>query len=298
MNKYIHRFHVLSISLGLLAAIGFVYNSVILGLLFPKVERFDPIGTQWEIAGIIVGASLFLIAVFHLVAMLAMLLRALNLRSVSWRVAALLVLGILSGILILADLTMLQEIGKQYAQGWHSTGEWTILFTSTALHALFIGLSLPALIANLRAPGSSPDEPMLRDHVAFQLTHLTGSLCGALGTAAWLTAVAIQAPTWILEQTVITLGGLILTPYLLILLVWLWSKRKDLIPDWFDEKQIQDVAKASLGTLLVTPPIMLLFYLLQIKLPDGDLWGLLWLPAYLFLTLLTFSAGTLLLSRE
>ncbi len=298
MGKGLHRLHILSISLGLVAAIGFVYNSVILGLIFPKVERFDPIGTQWEIAGIVVGASLFMIALFHLVAVLTMLLRALNLRAVSWRVAALLVLGILSGILILADLTMLQEIGKQYAQGWHSTGEWTILFTSSALHALFIGFTLPALLANLREPGSSPDEPMLKDHVVFQLTHLTGFLCGALGTAAWIIAVALQVPAWILEQIVFTLGGLILIPYCLILLIWLWFKRKDFIPDWFDEKQIQDLAKAGLGTLFIVPPIMILFYLLQTKLPNGEVWGLLWLPAYLFLTLLTFSAGTLLLSRE
>jgi MFS family permease len=298
MNKLLHRLHVLSVSLGLVAAIGFVYNSVILGLLFPKIERFDPIGTQWETAGIVVGVSLFMIADFHLASVLTLLLRSIQFRAVSWRVAALLVLGILSGILILADVTMLQEIGKQYAQGWHSTGEWIILFTSTTLHALFIGLGLSTLLANLRAPSSSPDEPMLRDHVVFQLTHLTGFLCGALGTAAWITAVALRVPTQIVEKTVITLGSLILMPYFLILMFWLWSKRKDFIRDWFDEKQMHDLAKASLGTLFVTPPAMILLYLLQVNLPNGELWSLLWLPAYLFLTLLTFSAGTLLLSKQ
>ena len=112
MSKFLHRLHVLSISLGLVAAIGFVYNIVILGLLFPKVERFDPIGTQWEIAGIVVGVCLFVIAAFHLAAVLALLLSMIERRSASWRLAALLVLGLLSGIMILADLTMLQEIGK------------------------------------------------------------------------------------------------------------------------------------------------------------------------------------------
>ncbi len=298
MRKHLRRLHVLSISLGIVAAIGFVYNIVILGMLFPRVERFDPIGTQWETAGIVVGVSLFVIALFHLSGVLTLLLSMLARRAASWRLAAIIFLGVISGILILADLTMLQEIGKQYAQRWHSTGEWIILFTSSGLHALFIGLALPALLSNLREQRSPEAEPMLKDHVLFQLTHITGLLCGSLGLAALIAALAFQVPTGIVEQTVFVLGSLVLAPYLLILLTWLWSKRKEGIREWFDEKQFQDLARASLAALLVSLPIMILLYWQQRAYPADSLWPHVWLPAYLFITLLTFSAGTLFLSRD
>jgi hypothetical protein len=298
MKKNLHRFHVLSISLGTVAAIGFLYNLVILSILCPKVERFDPISAQWEIAGIVVGISLFLIALFHLAGVLALLLNMIARRSVSWWRASLLFLGILSGIMILSDLAMLQDIGKQYAQGWNSTGEWIILFTSSGLHGLFIGLTLPALITNLRIPGSDAEEPALKDHVMFQLLHITGLLCGLLGVGMTIAAVAFQVPLWILEQTAITVSSLILAPFVLILLIWFWFRRRESPGEWFDEKQLQDLGKAALGSLLISTPIMILLYWLQRAFPEPGLWPHIWLPTYLFCTLLVFSSTTLLQSRS
>jgi len=298
MSSALRRLHILSTSSGFFASTGFLYNFVLLILLYPRVSQLEPISAQWEKAGILFGACLFIIAVFHALAVLTLILTAIKRQETSWRSAGAIVVGIISGILILADIAMLQDIGNQYAMGWDSNGEWTILFISQAFHALFILLALPFLISHLRLPQRPVEEPAAKDDTLFQLAHTTGALCGGLGTAACAAAFAFKLPVWIVEQTILSLGSLLLSPYLLVLTLWLYLNRKDALIDWFDEKQLQDVSRAALHSLLWVIPMMTLLFFLQTRLPEGNIWSLLWFPVYIFLTLTILSSNTLYLSRN
>ncbi|MBN2557097.1 MAG: hypothetical protein JXA97_14290 [Anaerolineales bacterium] len=298
MNKALRRSHILSTSSGFLASAGFLYNFILLILLYPRVSQFKPISTRWEQAGILFGACLFILAVFHALAVLTLVFAAIKRRETSWRSAGAIVIGVISGILILADIAMLQDIGNQYALGWDSRGEWIILFISQAFHALFILLALPLLITRLRSHQPQVEEPAVKDDTLFQLAHTTGALCGGLGSAACAAAIAFKLPAWIVDQTILSLGTLLLSPYLLVLALWLYLHRKKALIDWVDEKQLQDVSRAALHSLLWVIPTMTVLFVLQTQLPEGNIWALLWFPAYIFLTLTILSTNTLYLSRH
>jgi hypothetical protein len=84
---------------------------------------------------------------------------------------------------------------------------------------------------------------------------------------------------------------LFLIPYALAVVYWLWLKRKQQINDWYDEKQLQDILKSSLTTLLLSIPGLALFLLVEI--PSNFYI----LPYYIFLVLLVFSISTLYFFR-
>ena len=70
-------------------------------------------------------------------------------------------------------------------------------------------------------------------------------------------------------------------------LYWLSLKLKQRINNWYDEKQLQDILKSSLTTLLLSVPGLALF--LFIKIPDHFYYFL----YNIFLILLIFSSSTL-----
>jgi len=78
-----------------------------------------------------------------------------------------------------------------------------------------------------------------------------------------------------------------LIPYALVVIYWLSFKLKHRIKDWYDEKQLQDILKSSLTTLLLSVPGLAI--LLFIKIPSHFYFFL----YYMFLILLVFSSSTL-----
>ena len=91
---------------------------------------------------------------------------------------------------------------------------------------------------------------------------------------------------------------IIVMPYCFIVSYWLIFKLKDKIVEWYDEKQFQDVAKASLITLMVSFPAMALIYMGRYLDLGEDYTICFWFPFYLFLTILTFSSSVLYFNRR
>lgn len=80
---------------------------------------------------------------------------------------------------------------------------------------------------------------------------------------------------------------LFLTPYILAVLYWLSFKIRHTIDGWYDEKQLKDVMKASLTTLVLSIPGLFVFLFLGI--PSVSYFFL----YYVFLALVIFSGSTL-----
>lgn len=78
---------------------------------------------------------------------------------------------------------------------------------------------------------------------------------------------------------------------------WFLTKRKQKLTEWYDEKQITDIARGALFTLVLTVFITNIFYFLS-SAKVINISTALWYPEYLFLTLLFFSGSTLYLSKR
>jgi hypothetical protein len=297
MDKFLKNLRVTSIGLGVIAASSLVYNLILFAYLYPKVLHFEILDGQMEILGLLSGLSLVLIGIFHLVTVITLLAQIIFQRSAGILKILTIVIGIISGLLLLSDLSMLQDISKQYVQGWNSASEWTILFINHGLHVLFTILAFVTLATRIGRE-NHPEESAVKDDVLFIATHTTGLLCGMIGLIAILVALVTRLRLSIFEILSVTIGVLVLLPYLFALSVWLFMKRKEKITDWLDEKQFLDISRASLLTILITLPIMTLISVLQRIIGFGNVLDFIWFPLFIFLTMVSFSSVTLYLSRR
>ena len=292
MPRFLKTLHLASLSLGLLAAAALIVNSGIFAILYPQVTQFVEPDPSWDSYGVVVAISFFTISLFQLCSVGTLLGHMIVQKKTSTVVVLAIVTGIISGIMILADMTLLSDIGKEYVQGWQTRGEWIILFISYGLHYVSLGLAMISIIRNLRHD-AVPAEQVMKDEVLFLSLHTTGLICGGLGVFGVLVGLTSDLSLWMMERLVPILGLIILSPYLTILGIWLFRRRLGSGTPGLDEKQFQDLASAGLWTLILTFPLMLLFFALQLSSIEKEAWPVLWLPFLLFPALTVFSSLTL-----
>jgi hypothetical protein len=296
MNKTIQRMNIVSISLGIIAASGLIYNLILFAYLRPQVLQFQTLNGPLETLGILSGLSLALIGFFHLFTVITLVLQVIIKRSASFLKILTIVIGIISGLLLLSDLAMLQDIGHEYELGWNTTGEWTILFINHGLHALFTVLALLTL-STRRKIDRELAETALKDDVLFNAAHMTGLLCGGIGLIATIIVLTTRNPL-LVKLLSIPIGVLVLLPYPFILGIWLFIKRKEKPKEWLDEKQFQDISRAGLWSTIILLPCMIAIGILQQVNGSGSAWSFIWLPVYIFLSMLVFSSTALASSRK
>jgi hypothetical protein len=296
MNKTIQRMNIVSISLGIIAASGLIYNLILFAYLRPQVLQFQTLNGPLETLGILSGLSLALIGFFHLFTVITLVLQVIIKRSASFLKILTIVIGIISGLLLLSDLAMLQDIGHEYELGWNTTGEWTILFINHGLHALFTVLALLTL-STRRKMDRELAETALKDDVLYNAAHMTGLLCGGIGLIATIIVLTTRNPL-LVKLLSIPIGVLVLLPYPFILGIWLFIKRKEKPKEWLDEKQFQDISRAGLWSTIILLPCMIAIGILQQVNGSGSAWSFIWLPVYIFLSMLVFSSTALASSRK
>ena len=81
-------------------------------------------------------------------------------------------------------------------------------------------------------------------------------------------------------------------PYFLVVAGWIVRSISKRQQEWYDEKQKMDVYKSSAFTLLLSMPLMLALFAFNYQNINGIV-SVLWLPFYLFMTLVLFSSATL-----
>ena len=297
MSRTLKSFHFFSLSIGFLSAAAMIFNTVVFVRLYPQVTRFQELNPSWESYSIVIGLDFILIAIFHLSCVLTLLAHLVVQKTTSKIKIAAITLGVISGAMILGDMALLSDIGKEFPLGWQTRGEWITLFISYGLHYLFLVLAILSLISNLK---SSPTqkENIVKDEVLFLSLHSTGILCGWLGMMFVIIALISNLSPWMMERIVVLLGLLILSPYLVILVIWIFRWRLGDLAPGLDEKQFQDLSRAGLWTLLLTIPVMVGYFGFQISPYAQDAWPLLWLPLFIFLALTVFSSFVLSFFRN
>jgi len=296
MNKFYKRLQTITLSFGIIAACGLIYNLILFLYLQPRTLQFDLVPGQMDSFGILCGVSLVVIGIFHLLAVITLLLQIVKKKAGVFRILAI-VLGILSGLLLLSDLSMLQDIGNEYVLGWDTSGEWTILFINSGLHILFTILAL-FILSKRERKSNELSEIVKKDDVLFITTHTTGLICGVIGLLFIAVILLLSLPRSVIEMISIPIGLMVLLPYLLIWSIWLVNKRKEKITEWLDEKQFQDIAKASMWTLVLTLICMVTMGILQRIYGSGSVWNFLWLPMYIFFSLIVFSTPIVFAQRQ
>ena len=292
MSRILKTFHYISLGLGFLALAALAFNLYFFSLYYPVATQFLELDPSLESLGIVAALNIITIALFHLVCVLTLLVHLIKQKQISTLVIAAIALGTISGIMNLGDVALLSDIGKEYPLGWETQGEWIVLFISYSLHAMTLVLTFLSLKLNLKG-GQGPADKVIKDEVLFLSLFSTGLISSGLGILAVIAAFFFPLEAWIMRRVIPMLGIIILSPFLVILVIWLFRKRLGVRQPELDEKQSGDLARASLFTLSWIIPALILFFGFQISENLSESLQLLWLPLLVFGTLGLLSGFTL-----
>ena len=226
------------------------------------------------------------IIIFHMYAIIFIFGQFRYSNEFKWLKIILLILGIGSLFAIGIEKVMVDEIAKEYRIGIIDQGEFSILNYAYTINFIFNIMMFYFILKTYRSIDIKDAKDNFVDEKIFVLAQYLGILAGILGIYQTFTLIgfAIQITKfWVFIPFYI----LFLIPYGLSVVFWLSLKLKKDISEWYDEKQFQDILKASLTTLILSVPCLLII------LPFDILNSVYWFMYYIFLILLIFSGSTL-----
>ncbi|NMB62871.1 MAG: hypothetical protein GYA18_11115 [Chloroflexi bacterium] len=212
--------------------------------------------------------------------------------------SASIVFCVFSFFLLLVDVVMLQEIGKEALIVGDTMGEWNIVFFNHAVHILFsLILLIYCLTVKKSLLESETSQHALKDEAVFLTVNQVGVITAVVGLGFIFFLLSFQIPDGYAVGLRFLAALILLLPYFLAVLYWICTKQKEKPVEWYDEKQFQDISHAALMILLVSVVGMGILYGCYSKgLITLDL--SLFFPVYLFLVLLSFSGTTLYLNKK
>jgi len=234
---------------------------------------------------LMMGLGHLFVVFFHLYAFLFILAHFSRLKEFRTFSLVLLILGVISLFAIGVEKVMIDEVAKEYAIGVHG-GEFMILNVAYGINTVFTSLIFLFVLKTSRLTDLDNKKNKSVDEKIFTIAQIMGILSGSMGLLLTFGIMWRNFPLnkfWVF----IPFFVLFLMPYGLAVLYWLSLKRKQRIQDWYDEKQLQDILKSSLATLLLSVPGMALFLFLKSPVP------IYFFLYYLFFILLIFSMSTL-----
>jgi len=244
--------------------------------------------------GNITVPALFLTGLYHIV----LLVRAF--RTLAGRERNLfphslyMIAVVLSGTMLLSDLTLLSDIGKEYAL-WDVADQWLMLYGFTALHFLVTACGI--LIGRQGAPSRAPSRGPVCGSDAFYLAMLQiGTACGILGIAALFLSLRGIVPDRFRESWMLMLSCLALFPLVVFLAYMIVRNGRRPISTWFDEKQTADTAVGALFALAAVLPLLLAGSAVEVVAVTG-LPAPFWPMTAFFVGLAVLSAASLAWSR-
>jgi hypothetical protein len=287
MEKRAKLSTVVTLILGCFSFSWLIYDVVAFGIIKPLTVTFQELGPREETLGVFVWLGYLVLFVFHVSAILTLILQLQNQKKADVLKGMALFICILSLFALMGDYSLLNDIGKESNIGVDVEGEWFVLYLVTILHGLahlFVFFSLFQSLRkykNLKHP-----EQVVKEEAVFVTAQFVGILSGAVGLWVNFSFLFRQIPPSHYGD-ILPFYLLCFLPYGLTALIWLMLKLRDKPADWYDEKQWQDIAKAALVALVLSIPGMALLFFVSHPL------GMFWFTHYFFLVLLLFSGSTL-----
>ncbi len=298
MKKAINISGKVTLTLALVSICGLAYNIIFYEALRPKILRFEDISNILSKMEVFFGISFIIIFLFHISAILTIVFQLKFFKKENLLRAFIFFMAVISIILVLGDFALLGDIGKEHAAGLDTSGEWPVLYFSQAFHFIFIFSLLVLLFLTRRSVlDRYREERVLKDEAIFINAQYIGILCGifGIGVFSWMSA---SMPLWAIKKGIFIMSMIIILPYLLAAVYWLIMKITEKTWQWYDEKQFQDISRASLMTMAISLIIMFAIFLIQYFNDAFDFVAITWFPFYVFLVLLLFSSITLYFNKR
>lgn len=203
-------------------------------------------------------------------------------------------LGVVSAIMLGADVGALSDIGKQTLSGMGSSGEWLIVFSDNGLRVVFLLLAVASLIrASRRIREKSPkDDP--RD-VEFITVHEVGFVSAILAVGAIFLAFVFPVLEPFRASLVWLFTAIAIAPWGLMLILWFVTRQKRM-ERWWDEKQVSDMGRSALWALPFVGLALLVLFVCNIAMPEMPVQAL-WFPGFVVAAVLSFSGLSAVFSR-
>ncbi|MDD3777574.1 MAG: hypothetical protein PHN32_08215 [Actinomycetota bacterium] len=296
MKRSIKNWNFMVIALGVISLAGLAYNMFFYQRLRPIILAFGD--AQPVLSSMEKVAAIWFILIFisHGLALAWVMINLRLFRKESLLLSLLLFAGLLSMLMVVGDFTLLSDIGKEYKQGWDTSGEWIILYISQGLHFLFWLLLIIMAAAAVPKGLKEAGQFIVKDESIFLNAQYMGVFCGLSGIIIFALLSAYM-PLWALKKGIFIVSLLLLLPYLVIVAYWLIVKLKEKGREWYDEKQFQDICRAGLVSTVLSMVFMLTMYIIQ-YFTSTEFISVVWFPFYLFLILLIFSASTLYFAKR
>ena len=294
MNKLLQTTKRLTTVLGITAGVGIILSYFILEELRPKMLAFEPITAAEEFSLNYFGVVLLVICVFTVMFSFNLVVYLRKTGKISGVDLMWLGTATITFLLIFGDFALINDIGKQYQNGL-SQPEWTVLYIVMALQ--LIGTLILAYVNSALIKFDENVERVVRDHSVFVLAQCVGIVCGLVGLVLVTLNVFFPRPLWMIRAQLVASSIFILIPYGVIISYWFVIKFLERPRQWHDEKQQQDVGRAALITLFTGLGSMLVVYVANFGCSENVL-AVLWLPLYLFISLLVFSVSLLFMSTR
>jgi len=284
----------------LISLCGLVFNIVFYEMLRDKINKFKDIIVISDKLEIIAAIIFILFFIFHISAIISLISQLKFFKRESLLRSFSFFISIISLLMIFGDFALLSDISKEYLHGIYEgiAGEFFILYLSQGLHLLFMILVIVLVGLSKKEIRKNPAKKIvLKDESIFINTNYIGILCSISGLLI-LIILSIFMPLWAIRKGIIILTSMIILPYIIIAVYWLITKVREKIGEWYDEKQYQDITKASLFTLASSVVLLAVIFAFQYWAAGFDLLDVIWFPAYLFTTMLIFSSSTIFLSKK
>jgi hypothetical protein len=232
------------------------------------------------------GAGYLLIFIFHVYSIIFIYSHFHHFHEFKKTATIMLILGIISFFAIAVEKVMMDEIAREYRFGLEIKGELFGLYAAYLINLAYTILVFFLLLKTVGLRYVKDSEDKFVEEKIFTIAQILGIISSLLGmkfTFLLIKKQILSDRIWIYVPFLL----LFLIPYIIAVLYWLSLKWKQKIADWYDEKQFQDILKASLTTLLLSVPLLAIFQFTNIPAPFY------WFLFYIFSVLFLFSSATL-----
>jgi len=301
MKKLLKISNNTTLILCLISFAGLVFVNVFFLMLRLRIINSAEVEGFLDIFSIPVALTYVLFGFSHLAAIFTLILQLNFFKRDNFLRAFLFFAGIISTLMLFGDFALLSDISKEYIFGLPD--EFIILFFSQVLHFVFCSLMIILSLLTRKDMHKKSEEFVLKDDSIFINAQYIGILSGVSGLAlimifSFLYLTVYELPSWAVDAGVIVLSLISVVPYVAIVLYWLIVKLREGVSDWYDEKQYQDIARASFATLIISVIIMATIFISQYFVSAFDFFYEIWFPFYIFLILLLFSSYTLYFNKR
>lgn len=253
--------------------------------LFWFYKNLSPqnMGPEW--LAVLVAGAIVALGIFHIILFLGLWISSRTSENPNIARSMAIALGCVSAVSLAVSAVALSDIGHQTAAGMDSNGEWTILLINNIIQFLFLVFALGSLPI-FKKKSSTPF--LINDDTLFITINEVGLLSALMAVCAIVFGLTYPVMEKFRESVILLYTIITLAPWGLMLIGWFSSRRKK-IANWWDEKQIRDMGRSAIFSLVIIVIVAIVIYLAGYLFTSFDA-GIIWFPSIVVVAVLSFSA--------